>query len=81
MEIFYAWECVSFLRKDLTSFDVVVKDMHQLLCLIHIVHRHVYAFDKPQNDQDGKQFDNELQLEFGRETFDKLTEPDSPFFY
>ena len=25
-----------------TSFDVVIKDMHHLLCLIHVVHRHLY---------------------------------------
>ena len=41
VEIFYAWECVSFIRKDGTTFDIVVKDMHEILCLIHIVHKQV----------------------------------------
>ena len=26
----------------MTSFDVVIRDMHHLLCLIHVVHRYLY---------------------------------------
>ena len=43
MEPFYSWECVSLIRGLFnTSFDVVIQDMHNLLCLIHVVHRHLY---------------------------------------
>ena len=32
------------MRKEWSTFDIVVEDedMHKLLCLIHVVHRHVY---------------------------------------
>ena len=42
VELFYAWECVSLIRKQFTTFDIVVRDMTELLCLIHVVHKHVY---------------------------------------
>ena len=43
VELFYSWECLSLIRGLFnTSFDVVIKDMHHLLCLIHVVHRHLY---------------------------------------
>ena len=43
VEPFYSWECLSIIRGMLnTSFDIVVRDMHHLLCLIHVVHRHLY---------------------------------------
>ena len=41
-QVFHAWECVSLLRKNGTTFDLVVKDMGQLMALIHFVHRQVY---------------------------------------
>ena len=53
VELFYSWECVSFIRKDGSTFDIVVKDMHELLCLIHVVHRHVYNInDEEEIDED-----------------------------
>ena len=43
IEPFYSWECLSLIRGLFnTSFDVVIKDMHHLLCLIHVVHRNLY---------------------------------------
>ena len=30
-----------------TSFDVVIRDMHHLLCLIHVVHRSLYGEEDP----------------------------------
>ena len=43
MEPFYSWECISLIRGLFnTSFDVVIRDMHNLLCLIHVVHRHLW---------------------------------------
>lgn len=41
-QVFHAWECVSLLRRNGTTFDLVVKDMGQLMALIHFVHRQVY---------------------------------------
>ena len=49
-EVFYAWECLSLVRRDGSTFDLVVGDMHELLCLIHIVHRHVYGAGQDQED-------------------------------
>ena len=50
----YAWECITLIRKDWTTFDLVIKDMNELLCLIHFVHRKIYherraIFDKTQD--------------------------------
>ena len=44
VEPFYAWECITLIRGMFnTSFDVVIRDMHHLLCLIHVVHRSLYG--------------------------------------
>ena len=48
MEPFYAWECITLIRGMFnTSFDVVIRDMHHLLCLIHVVHRCLYGEEDP----------------------------------
>ena len=47
--MFQAWECVSLLRKNGATFDLVVKDMAQLMALIHFVHRSVH---KSANSRD-----------------------------
>ena len=40
LEPFYAWECVTLVRGMFdTTFDIVVRDMNHLLCLMHVVHR------------------------------------------
>ena len=40
VEPFYAWECVTLVRGMFnTTFDIVVRDMNHLLCLLHVVHR------------------------------------------
>ena len=43
--LFYSWECVSLVRKEFTTLDLVIKDMNELLCLIHVVHSAVYTPD------------------------------------
>ena len=50
-DIFYSWQCVSLLRKDGTTFDVVVKDMHELMCLLHVMHRMIYGVDEKEEDE------------------------------
>ena len=48
VEPFYAWECITLIRGMFnTSFDVVIRDMHHLLCLIHVVHRSLYGEEYP----------------------------------
>lgn len=43
VESFYPWECLTLIRGMFgTSFDVVIRDMHHLLCLIHVAHRYLY---------------------------------------
>ena len=37
---FYDWECVSIVRENGTTLDLVIKDYKAALCLIHFLHRH-----------------------------------------
>lgn len=39
---FFDWECVSLVRRDYTTFDLVVKDKAQLDCLIKVVSDSIY---------------------------------------
>ena len=41
-DMFYSWECVSFIRKNGTTLDLRIKDHKHLLALIHVVYKHVY---------------------------------------
>lgn len=34
------------MRKEFTTFDLVIKDMNELLCLIHVVHDAIYSADQ-----------------------------------
>ena len=40
--IFYSWECISFVKKNGTTLDLVIPSSPDLLALIHIVHKHVH---------------------------------------
>ena len=50
-DLFYSWQCVSLLRQDRTTFDIVVKDMHHLMCFLHVMHRLIYEVEIPEEDQ------------------------------
>ena len=39
--IFYSWECVSFLRENGTTLDIVVQNSQHMMALIHIVHNNI----------------------------------------
>ena len=41
-EIFYAWQCLSLIRENGTTFDLVIRDTHKLFALIHVVHQRIY---------------------------------------
>ena len=45
-EVFQAWECLSLLRTNGTTFDLVVKNMEQLMALLHFLHRNVYKTEE-----------------------------------
>ena len=49
-DVFYSWQCFSLIRKDGTTFDIVVKDMHELMCLLHVMHRLIYGVDEEEED-------------------------------
>ena len=40
--LFYSWECVSFIKNNGSTLDLVIPSASDLMTLIHIVHRHVY---------------------------------------
>ena len=40
--LFYSWECVSLVKANNTTLDLVIECGPSLLALIHVVHRHVY---------------------------------------
>ena len=42
LEPYQSWECISLLRKNKTTFDLVIKDQHELMAFIHVVYRHLY---------------------------------------
>ena len=41
-DVFQAWECVSLRKKNGTTFDLVIKNMNNLMAFIHVLHRSVY---------------------------------------
>ena len=43
--IFYSWECISLIRSNGTTLDLVIPDQSHLMALIHFTHMHV---DKPE---------------------------------
>ena len=38
--MFYSWECISFVKKNGTTLDLVIPSAPDLLSLIHVVHKH-----------------------------------------
>ena len=40
--VFYSWECVSFVKRNGSTLDLVIPSSPDLLSLIHIVHRRIY---------------------------------------
>ena len=43
-DVFYPWECVSFVRKNGFTLDLKISSASDMLALIHIVHRHIFKF-------------------------------------
>lgn len=41
-KLFYSWECLTFVKKNETTLDLVIECGPSLLALIHVVHRHIY---------------------------------------
>ena len=41
-EIFHSWQCISLVRKNGTTFDLVIRNTHNLLALIHVIHQKIY---------------------------------------
>ena len=39
----YPWECISLIRKNLTTLDFVIKDSTPLMALIHIAYAHIHS--------------------------------------
>ena len=35
--MFYSWECLSFVRNNHSTLDLVVKNQQDLLCLLHVL--------------------------------------------
>ena len=66
---FYSWECLTLIRGMFhTTFDIVIKDMVSLLCLIHVVHRHMYndfsTYSKTMADTSYHRANTETPIEF-----------------
>ena len=40
--MFYAWECVSIVLNNHTTVDLVIKDMNELMCLLHLIHHKLH---------------------------------------
>ena len=45
--MFYAWECVSILRENDTTLDLVIPFTPNLMALIYVVYNHIY---KPEDN-------------------------------
>ena len=62
-----------------TTFDIVIKDMVGLLCLIHVVHRHLYndssTYYKTMSDIDYHRKDTTTPIEFMHMKDKKVTPP------
>ena len=41
-DVFYSWECVSFLKKSGSTLDLTISSVPDLMALIHVVHHHIY---------------------------------------
>lgn len=46
---FYPWECLSLVRSNYTTFDIVVKDYNDLFCLLHFVFKKLFAPEEHVN--------------------------------
>ena len=46
--MFYSWECVSFVRKIGSTFDLVIRNREHLMALLHFMHRNMYKKCDPE---------------------------------
>ena len=44
--MFYAWECVSLMMDNFTTVDLVIRDNHSLMCLLHVLFHNVKSQEK-----------------------------------
>lgn len=51
--MFHAWECVTIIMSNSTTVDVVVRDMQELMALIHVLHHKLHQPKKQFNEEWG----------------------------
>ena len=61
---FYAWECVSIMRSNGYTLDLVIKDYQAALCLLHFIHRTCYKEKKGQKPEGPECMSHYKQLKF-----------------
>ena len=45
--MFYSWECISIYRANRTTLDLVIKDPHEIMYLIHVLYHSTSKFIEP----------------------------------
>ena len=40
--LFYSWECVSLVKMNGSTLDLVIPSSEDLMSFLHIIHRHIY---------------------------------------